>query len=135
MGAVPAAPSDHLAVFDIDGVVADVRHRLHHLNKRPKDWARFFAAAGRDPALAEGVALAREYAESHVLVWLTGRPEHLREVTAGWLAARDLPSELLFMRPEGARRPAKDCKAHQLRLLAAESTVDLVVDDGPEVLT
>jgi uncharacterized HAD superfamily protein len=128
-------PSDHLAVFDIDGVVADVRHRLHHLNKRPKDWARFFAAAGRDPVLAEGIALAREYAESHVLVWLTGRPEHLRELTADWLAKQDLPSELLFMRPEGDRRPAKDFKANQLRLLAAESTVDLVVDDDPEVLT
>ena len=48
---IPARP---IAVLDIDGVLADVRHRLHHLDKRPKDWAAFFAAAGRDPAAARG---------------------------------------------------------------------------------
>src|SRR5262245_40046635 len=73
---VPVGES--IAVVDVDGVVADVRHRLHHLNRRPKDWGRFFASAARDPALTEGVELAREYAQTHVLVWLTGRPEHLR---------------------------------------------------------
>ena len=31
-----------LAIFDIDGVVADVRHRLHHLESRPKGWDEFF---------------------------------------------------------------------------------------------
>jgi hypothetical protein len=36
-----------LAVFDLDGVLADVRHRLHFLDRRPKDWDGFFAAAPR----------------------------------------------------------------------------------------
>jgi hypothetical protein len=124
-----------LAVFDVDGVVADVRHRLHHLNRRPKDWARFFAAADRDPPLAEGIELARQYAASHVLVWLTGRPEHLRPVTSGWLAAQDLPNHLLFMRPAGDRRPARDFKAEQLTVLAKQAPVDVVVDDDPLVVT
>jgi hypothetical protein len=129
-----ASVSANLAVFDIDGVVADVRHRLHYLARRPKDWTRFFAAAGRDPALAAGVELALEYAESHVLVWLTGRPEHLRGVTSSWLARHGLPNELLFMRPERDRRPAREFKAAQLAVLAAESTIDVVVDDDPEVV-
>jgi phosphoglycolate phosphatase-like HAD superfamily hydrolase len=123
-----------LAVFDIDGVVADVRHRLRHLDRRPKDWARFFAAAGRDPVLEEGVALAKQYAAGHVLVWLTGRPEHLREATAAWLAAAGLPGELLFMRPAGDRRPAREFKAGQLARMAKESTIEVVVDDDPEVV-
>ena len=42
-------------MFDIDGVVADVRHRLHFLQRRPKDWPGFFAAAADDPGLAEGI--------------------------------------------------------------------------------
>ena len=37
-----------VAVVDIDGVVADVRHRLHHVADRPKDWRSFFAAAADD---------------------------------------------------------------------------------------
>ncbi|GAA2607122.1 hypothetical protein GCM10010399_42590 [Dactylosporangium fulvum] len=123
-----------LAVFDIDGVVADVRHRLRHLDRRPKDWARFFAAAGRDPALEEGIELARRYAQEHILVWLTGRPEHLRQVTTDWLHQYDLPAELLFMRPAGDRRPAREFKAGQLARMARESTIEIVVDDDPEVV-
>lgn len=123
-----------LAVFDIDGVVADVRHRLRHLERRPKDWTRFFAAAGADPVLADGVALARRYAAGHVLVWLTGRPEHLRELTTDWLRAAGLPAQLLFMRPAGDRRPARDFKARQLARLARESPIEVVVDDDPEVV-
>jgi len=30
-----------LAVFDVDGVLADVTHRLHHLRARPQRWERF----------------------------------------------------------------------------------------------
>ncbi|GAA0742857.1 hypothetical protein Drose_31775 [Dactylosporangium roseum] len=123
-----------LAVFDIDGVVADVRHRLRHLDRRPKDWARFFAAAGRDPVLEEGIELARRYAREHILVWLTGRPEHLRQVTTDWLHRYELPGELLFMRPAGDRRPAREFKAGQLARMARESTIEIVVDDDPDVV-
>jgi len=126
--------SGHLAVFDIDGVVADVRHRVHHLAGRRKDWGRFFAAARRDTPLKEGVDLAHEYAKTHVVVWLTGRPEYLREVTVSWLARQGLPNELLFMRPDFDRSPAREFKARQLRALAGESTIDVVVDDDPEVI-
>jgi hypothetical protein len=124
-----------LAVFDVDGVVADVRHRLHHLNRRPKDWVRFFAGAARDPALARGVELARQYAQDHVLVWLTGRPEYLRGITATWLAEQGLPHELLFMRPDRDHRPAREFKSEQLRLLSRESPIDVVVDDDPLVVS
>ena len=47
-----------VAVVDIDGVVADVRHRLHHVTGRPKDWRSFFAAAADDGLLGRGRAHA-----------------------------------------------------------------------------
>ena len=40
-----AADERPLAVFDIDGVLADVRHRLHFLQCRPQRWERFFSSA------------------------------------------------------------------------------------------
>jgi len=123
-----------IAVFDVDGVVADVRHRLHHLARQPKQWGRFFAAAARDPVLAEGVALAKTYAADHRLVWLTGRPEHLRKVTEDWLAAAGVPVDTLLMRPAGDRRPALRYKAEQLRRLGETGTVAVVVDDDPAVV-
>jgi hypothetical protein len=123
-----------LAVFDVDGVVADVRHRLHHLERRPKDWRAFFAAAHADPPLETGVAMARHWAADHDLAWLTGRPEYLRYVTEQWLLAHGLPVTQLVMRPHGDRRPAKIFKAEQLSRIARRDTVGVMVDDDPEVV-
>ncbi len=121
-------------MFDIDGVVADVRHRLHFLDSRPKDWPGFFAAAGDDPPLAEGVALAREALGSYDLAWLTGRPERLRRVTERWLADLDLPAEPLVMRRNRDFRPARLAKREELGRLAAGRGIAMVVDDDPEVI-
>ncbi len=85
-----------LAVIDIDGVVADVAHRLHHLRRTDAGrWGAFFRAAASDPLLAEGAALVAELATSRDIVWLTGRPEHLRPVTQAWLAVSDNPAALV----------------------------------------
>src|SRR5512142_859952 len=126
--------SPAFAVFDIDGVVADVRHRLHHVARQPKDWARFFAAARNDGPLPEGIALATEYARTHRLVWLTGRPESLRDVTHRWLTMHRLPIHVLLMRPAYDRRPARSFKNDQLVRLAVEGPVEVVYDDDPEVV-
>lgn len=123
-----------LAVFDIDGVVADVRHRLHHLEREPKNWGGFFAGAADDPPLAEGRKLALELAADHEVVWLTGRPERLRPVTEAWLAAHGLPVGRLLMRGDQDRRPARLTKTEHLRRLARTDTVAIVIDDDPDVV-
>lgn len=121
-------------VFDVDGVVADVRHRLHHLASRSRDWAAFFAEAGADPPLAEGVALARSLALDHDVVWLTGRPERLRTVTRRWLSNHGCPAGRLLMRPDGDHRPARRVKREALRRLGGSNRIVLVVDDDPDVV-
>lgn len=118
-------------VFDIDGVLADVRHRLHHISKRPKDWPAFFAAAHRDSPLAEGVALARQLADARPVLYLTGRPEWIREATQDWLERHGLPTGRLLMRRAGDHRPARVMKLEQLRGL---QPVHAVVDDDPAVV-
>lgn len=122
-----------LAVVDIDGVVADVRHRLHHVESRPKDWAAFFAAAGDDPPLAEGVRRVQALLADHDVVYLTGRPDHLRKTTEQWLAAHGISGSKLVMRRRGDFRPARVTKAEELRRLARGRTVAIVLDDDPEV--
>jgi hypothetical protein len=123
-----------LAVVDIDGVVADVRHRLPFIEGRPRQWDRFFAAAADDPPLPEGVALVRELAADHDVLWLTGRPERTRRATRAWLAAQGLPTEPLVMRPNRDFRPARVTKRDELRRLRADREIALVVDDDPQVV-
>ena len=125
--------STPLAVFDIDGVLADVRHRLHHLERRPKNWAAFFTSAPADPVWDEGVRLVAEAAQDCEIVYLTGRPETSRKDTAAWLARHGLPKGTLSMRRAGDRRPAARTKPQQLAALAEGRTVAVVVDDDPGV--
>lgn len=129
-----AVDSRSLAVIDIDGVVADVRHRLHLIQGKPRRWDEFFAAAGGDAPLADGVALVLELAADHDVRWLTGRPERTRRLTVTWLAAQGLPAEPLLMRPDRDFRPARLTKRDELRKLRPAHEIAIVVDDDPDVI-
>jgi phosphoglycolate phosphatase-like HAD superfamily hydrolase len=122
-----------LAVFDIDGVLADVRHRLHHLDSRPKNWDAFFADAPADPPLEQGVVLAQEAAKDCEVVYVTGRPEQCRRDTVRWLDRHGLPSGRLVMRSRRDRRPARVAKPELLAEIAEGREVAVVVDDDLEV--
>jgi phosphoglycolate phosphatase-like HAD superfamily hydrolase len=130
----PAPARRPLAVFDIDGVVADVRHRLHHVESKPKNWDAFFAGAAEDPPIPAGLALVAEYAADHDIVWLTGRPQRLRRVTIAWLRHHGLRAAVLHMRPGRDFRPAPRFKSEVVADIARRADVAVVVDDDPAVV-
>jgi hypothetical protein len=109
-------------------VVADGRHRLHHLHRHK--WNRFFAAAGADPLLPEGARLVADLGREHEIVWLTGRPDWLRDTTLEWFDKHGLPTTELHMRGDGDYRPARVYKLAVLRRLASRGIAALVDDDA-----
>lgn len=117
------------AVLDIDATLSDVRHRLHHVERRPKNWDAFFAAAKHDAPLADGLLVAESLAQEHEIVYLTGRPERIRRDTQRWLEQNGLPEGRLLMRRDSDRRPSVAMKLYRLRRLAEERTVAVLVDD------
>jgi hypothetical protein len=121
-----------IAVFDIDGVVADVRHRLHHIEGR-RAWGEFFEAAGDDGLLEPGARLVADLAREHDIVWLTGRPEWLRRTTTKWLAQHGLPGDELHLRPHRDYRPAALYKIGVLRRLEPRG-IAAFIDDDDEVI-
>ncbi len=123
-----------LAVVDIDGVLADVRHRLHHLERRPKDWGAFFRAAPQDPPLAQGLEVAHRLAEVYDVVYLSGRPQHCRRDTLDWFERHGLPEGELHLRPSHDFRPAREFKVTVLRRLQQRAPVAVLVDDDEQVL-
>lgn len=127
--ATPQGADRPLAVFDLDNTLADTAHRQRFLERRPRDWDAFFAAAPQDPPLAEGVTLAREAATECEVLYLTGRPERCRPDTLAWLAAHGLPEGRVLMRRNDDRRPARRTKLEVLRRLARARDVRVLVDD------
>jgi hypothetical protein len=132
-GSIAVNPELPIAVIDLDGVVADVRHRLHHLEARPRDWDAFFADIPHDPLLAEGRVVLDRLAPDHEVVYLTGRPERTRAATEAWLRRHRLPRGRLIMRSERDRRPARVTKPGLLRRLSDGRQIAVVVDDDPDV--
>ncbi|MEO3973800.1 hypothetical protein [Streptomyces sp. CAU 1734] len=118
-----------LAIFDLDGTLADTAHRQRFLDRRPRDWNAFFAAAPQDPPLPPGVALCRESAVECDIVYLTGRPERCRNDTLAWLADQELPEGELLMRRNDDRRPARVTKLAVLRRLSRTRGIRMLVDD------
>jgi hypothetical protein len=129
-----AIPLADVAVFDLDGVLADVSHRRHFIEGR-RNWPAFFAAAGDDAPLAAGIELARAARDRGLqLVYLSGRPERLRAVTLDWCREHDIPEGQLLLRPERDRSPATDLKLRLLRHLTRTRRVVFFVDDDTAVV-
>jgi phosphoglycolate phosphatase-like HAD superfamily hydrolase len=130
-GNVPLAD---VAVFDVDGVLADVSHRRHFISGR-RNWPAFFAAARDDAPLATGIELVRAAHDRGLqLVYLSGRPERLRAVTIDWCRQHAVPEGQLLLRPDRDRSPATDLKLRLLRQLTAAHPIVFFVDDDTEVV-
>lgn len=125
----------NFAVFDIDGVLADVRHRLRFVTRQPKDWETFFGLAHLDEVLENGRAMVHESIDAGHNIWYsTGRPERCRQDTLAWLERHDFPNAPLHMRGENDLRPGRVTKLEVARLLRNRGTVEIIVDDDPVVV-
>lgn len=135
LGGSPVASTTGWAVIDIDGVLADVRHRLHHLDGARRDWGAFFAGMDADLVLAPGREAAHEAVASGLAIaYLTGRPERYRSRTDRWLRSHGLPPGDLRMRPDRDRRPAREFKVDALTSLAASMPIAFLLDDDEDVV-
>ena len=130
----PAEAGRLIAVFDIDGVLADASHREHHLAGRSKDWDAFFAAVSDDPVLPLGRDRLRAAAQEYEVVLVSGRPERCRADTQAWLEREGMRGHRLLLRPDADRRPASVLKVELVRALGAPGDVALIVDDDEQVL-
>ena len=125
-------------IFDIDGTLLDISHRLHLIKKTPPDWKTF-----KDPNLARWdvprlaiikVAVALQKAGVQVLL-CSGRTESERESTLQSLSRFFDPMPSLWMRKDKDYRPDTEVKAEMLELLRNQGFNPVMVfDDRPSVI-
>ena len=122
-----------IVLVDIDGTLADVRHRLHHISgERKKNWKAFFAGMDRDRPIASTVAWVQSLAQVHDIIMITGRPEAYRARTLAWLKKHEIPFADVFMRRDGDHRPDYEIKKEALQRWPKER-IKLVIEDRPPV--
>lgn len=125
-----------IIVFDIDGTLAKIDHRLHHIKKKPKDWASFDAGILEDE-LNEPVAevYAYLYRAGHTMLIASGRNERSRVRTEDWLYKHGLFHQKLYMRPKLDYRCDSIVKRNILyQIINDYGKPDMVFDDRPRVV-
>jgi phosphoglycolate phosphatase-like HAD superfamily hydrolase len=101
-------------IFDIDGTLADISHRLHFIQQEPKDWRGFFAACPKDKPIPEVVAICKALAPDYSIKLITGRSDEIRDETGLWLNQQGIIFSDLLMRQAGDPREDSIVKAELL---------------------
>lgn len=95
-------------ILDIDGTLANGDHRLHHIQKEPKDWDAYFDACFGDEPIDHMVQIVKALERSFVTVFVSGRAERCRIATEKWLIDHGFYSGRyplhLYMRADGDHR-------------------------------
>ena len=111
-------------ICDIDGTLANIEHRLHHIQKKPKDWDAFFAAAENDAPIKHMTTLISGMSLVYYVIFMSGRPERTRTATEDWLRKHgykyDLSPMVLYMRGDGDRRDDSIVKYELLQKAKAD---------------
>ena len=122
-------------IVDIDGTLADTRHRLHYLAGTPKDWKGFYGALGEDGVYKYVDDLVNALLGTYRVYLVTGRPENYREQTQSWLRYHNIDYYELLMRKSGDFRPDTIIKKEILEALREEGQKpQFAIDDRPEVV-
>lgn len=130
-------------IFDIDGTLADCKHRLHFIQGEKKNWDAFFNACEDDKPIWDVIQVAKSIAarppdadvDSLKIVYLTGRPEKIRSKTEDWLHRYGCPKGLLVMRADGDHRPDFVAKKKLLEdLIGMGYRVAGIFEDRPSVV-
>ena len=123
----------HVIICDVDGTIADVRHRLHYIQnedgskKAKPDWDAFHAACVDDTPFRDVIRVVDTLRMGTCgcgygrldLYFLSGRNDVVREQTEGWLEdVGDFGNYAgLLMRKAGDRRPDMQIKLEMMREL------------------
>lgn len=127
----------NVILCDIDGTIADLSHRLHFIKNGNKDWDNFFNSCDKDVPILPVVDLIQNF--NYDTVFVTGRPEKLRQKTYEWLYKKTgIPvySDSLYMRKDGDHRPDAVVKAEILEeIMKTGNNILFVIDDRPSVIS
>jgi FMN phosphatase YigB (HAD superfamily) len=121
-------------IFDIDGTLLDISHRLHHVKKDPPDWESFFAAQKDDKPRHHVLQMMRLYSPHYHVVLASARPIVYMEMTEAMLRKFGAVYDTLLMRGNHDTRPSRETKLDQLKFIRLRFDPVFAVDDEPEVV-
>jgi len=127
-------------IVDIDGTLANLDHRRHFVTGEKKDLDSFYKPEliAKDTVIEPVARTVRALQTRWQIIYVTGRPERLREVTRKWLVFHRLwffPYQL-YMRPDGNFKPDTGAKSFIYdKILESGLKPFLAIDDRASVVS
>lgn len=125
-------------IWDLDGTLADGRHRLHLLPKKDYDktesWTEFNLASIDDTPFQNNIDLCNlmAFGDYYKVIILTGRSDVARSVTEEWLDTYGVNYSELVMRKQSDNRKDTVIKEEYLRSIGLDN-IWCCFDDLPHV--
>lgn len=120
-------------IMDIDGTLANGDHRLHHIQKEPKDWDAYFDACFDDAPITHMLRIVQALSFGIPIFFVSGRAERCRDATEKWLAVHGFYDGRfplrLYMRPDGDHRNDDVLKIELLGKIQREGFAPLMAFD------
>lgn len=122
-------------VIDMDGTLANVDGRRHHVTGKHRDYDAFHAGIPDDPVNGWCSMLMEAMIKFHVrVVIVSARPKKTEADTLQWLGSRGVYfHELFILRPDGDSTPDQELKRAWLKSYGNERIL-FVVDDRSKVV-
>lgn len=103
-------------IFDIDGTLADISAREHHVRSNPKNWDAFFEGMAEDKAVASMVRLCNILYDAGVYIVLcSGHNQRHRGETIRWMQREGVKYHELRLRADDDFRSEVTAKREMLR--------------------
>lgn len=103
-------------IFDMDGTLADINHRRHFVERKPKDWNSFYEGMIGDTPIQPVVMMAQLLKSAgHRIIIATGRPSKYNNITLQFLQYNDIPYDAAYLRTDKDYRPDTVVKENMLR--------------------
>ena len=93
-------------IFDIDGTIANIEHRLPLITGENKDWDLFYQMMYNDKPICDVVQTLRRLKNTGAdIIFITGRPDKYMKETEEWLRRyTEISKPMLIMRKNGDHR-------------------------------
>jgi len=127
------------AVFDLDGVLADDRHRRDKINwgvENPdRRYQDYHAASSTDPFINSNLVYA-QLQQKRKIFFVTSRPDYCHQQTVDWLYRHmpELAPFNLMMRPADDHRHSPELKLEIIRALDVGCNIRVVYEDRLDVI-
>ena len=127
-----------LVVFDIDGTLANIEHRLDYVRSKPKNWKAFDAGIPNDKVNEQVKEVFTSMMFRNDIVLASGRNERTRDATMTWLKENNLwnYTAKLYMRKADDFRSDDIVKDEIIDEIVADygKLPDMWFDDRPRVV-